>query len=131
MGAIVIREDFYDYFRGHNEVRTTTFSNLIDGWNRYKEMRKHIHDYGDAFYDVSIHTLKDIRQDKPQRPHARESWQWDWLVMQMQEEAEAKREAEARRAANEFHLDPVEQDFLIDLINQSQSFNTEDEDVMI
>lgn len=125
MGAIVIREDFYDYFRGHNEVRTTTFPNLLKGWEVYKEMRKNIHDYGDAFYDVSIYVLKDIRQDKPQRPHARESYQWDWMVMQMQEEAERK----ARRAANTFYLDPVEQDFLINLLNEN--FNPDDEDVMI
>ena len=125
MGVIVIREDFYDYFRGHNEVRTISFSKLLEGWNRYKEMRKHIHDYGDSYYDVSIYILKDIRQDKPQRPHARESYQWDWMVMQMQEEAERK----ARRAANPFGFDPVEQDFLISLLNED--FNPENEDVMI
>jgi hypothetical protein len=72
---VIIREEYYNYFGGH-KTRTEKYDNLMDGWTRFKKMRSHVFTYDDAWYRVYISLCVPVREDKPQRVHARSEWEW-------------------------------------------------------
>jgi hypothetical protein len=74
---VIIRDVYHNYFqRGGDRVDYLKFDNLLEGWCAYKRMKSHEFNYGDAWYEVSIRLRVPVREDKPQRPHARSEWKW-------------------------------------------------------
>lgn len=111
MGVKVIIRDVYH--EGGDRVSYLQFDNLLEGWKKYKDMKSHEFNYDDAWYEVSIRLRVPIRDDKPQRPHARSEWEWEDLL--------ARKEYEEHRGFDEEELAYL----------MSLTFDVDDEEIII
>lgn len=119
--TFVTKEKFYSYFAKKEITTTTSYENLLEGWNAYKKGKETDFDYGDAWQETTYYIIHDYAvENKPQRPHARSLREWERVC-------EKRREQEYKDA--HCGLSEIEVEFLTSLF--ADISNTDDEEVII
>lgn len=74
----VIRLEKYDYFGGASTTEYKSYTNLLEFWKEFKQLRETDYNYSDAYQSTHYYTVhKEDTEVPPQRPHARSYEEWE------------------------------------------------------
>ena len=97
----VIRLEKYDYFGGASTTEYKSYTNLLEFWKEFKELRETDYNYGDSYQSTHYYTVhKEDAEAAPLRPHARSKYEWEKISL-------ARKQAEEKLAQLNFDDEPI------------------------
>ena len=97
----VILLDKYDYFGGASTTEYKSYTDLLEFWKEFKELKRTDYNYGDSYQSTHYFTVhEDPVEIPPQRPHARSYEEWEKISL-------ARKQAEEKLAPFDFDDEPI------------------------
>ena len=97
----VIRLEKYDYFSGASTTEYKSYTELLEFWKEYKQLKRKDYAYGDSYQSTHYFTVhKEGVEVPPQRPHARSFEEWKNISL-------AREQAEEKLAPFNFDDEPI------------------------
>ena len=97
----VILLEKYDYFSGASTTEYKSYTELLEFWKEFKQLREKDYNYEDSYRSTHYFTVhKEVAEVPPQRPHARSYEEWQKI-------SSAREQAEEKLAPFNFDEEPI------------------------